>query len=75
MRVPAADLQRRYAVDNDEIANRLDEAGHGEIAAVYRDTALRHRKAAAELDRIVRDGGPKVEQDLSRIATYKHRES
>ena len=35
----AAEAQRGFARDNDAIADRLDAAGHRDLAAVYRRTA------------------------------------
>jgi len=50
-RESAADAQRRYAQDNDATADRLDAAGHGDLASVYRDTAGRHRQCAERIAR------------------------
>ena len=38
-----------YAAENDAIADRLDAAGHTNIAAVYRDTACEHADCAGRL--------------------------
>ena len=47
--ISAAAAQRVFAADNDAIADRLDAAGHGDLAAVYRDTAREHRDCAARI--------------------------
>ena len=46
----AADAQRRFAADNAAIADRLDGAEHGDLAAVYRDTARRHEEDAERIE-------------------------
>ena len=36
-----ADAQRRYARDNEAVAERLEAGGHSEMAGVYRRAAAR----------------------------------
>lgn len=44
-----AEAQRRFAAENDAIADRLADAGHADIAAVYRDAAREYATAASRL--------------------------
>ena len=41
---------RRSARDNATSADRLEVAGHGELAAVYRETACAHEAAAERVE-------------------------
>ena len=45
-RETTADAQRRFARENDAIAERLADAGHVGLAAVYRDAAREHEACA-----------------------------
>ena len=44
-----AEAQRRFAAENDAIADRLADAGHAGVAAVYREAAREHEACAGRL--------------------------
>lgn len=43
------EAQRQFARENNGIADRLDAAGHRDLAAVYRDTAREHADCAERI--------------------------
>ena len=45
----AKEAQRRFATENDAIADRLADAGYADLAAVYRDTAHERADCAGRL--------------------------